>query len=163
MDRTLESGYASRVGGPVSKKSPKRKRRPGVDACGRTPLHYAAGEGDSHKVQQLLREGADSNVQDDNGWSALHFAAQANSESVAQALVSAGAQVDVRDSYGNTPLFTAVFNSKGDGAVIKLLRGAGADPYASNNHGVSPLSLARTIANYDVAQFYVDLPRIEPT
>jgi hypothetical protein len=27
-----------------------------------------------------------------------------------------------------------------------------------NHHGVSPLSLARTIANYDVAQFFADLP-----
>ena len=27
-----------------------------------------------------------------------------------------------------------------------------------NRHGVSPVSLARNIANYDVAQFFTDVP-----
>jgi uncharacterized protein len=73
-------------------------------------------------------------------------------------LLDAGALVDPRDSYGNTPLFRAVFNSSGNGDVIKLLRGAGADPYAKNASGISPLKLARTISNYDVRQFFCDLP-----
>jgi len=41
--------------------------------------------------------------------------------------------------------------------VIRVLRAAGADPLKKNHHGVSALSLARTIANFDVAQFYRDL------
>ena len=40
----------------------------------------------------------------------------------------------------------------------KLLRDSGADPLHKNNHGVSPLILARTIANYDVRQFFTDIP-----
>jgi hypothetical protein len=42
--------------------------------------------------------------------------------------------------------------------VIESLRRAAADPYAANSSGVTPLSLARTIANYNVAQFFADLP-----
>jgi uncharacterized protein len=88
----------------------------------------------------------------------LHFAAQAGSAAVTHILIAAGATVDLRDSNGNSPLGKAVFSSRGDGAVVKLLRDAGADPYAENASGVTPLALARTIANFDVAQFFSDLP-----
>jgi hypothetical protein len=78
---------------------------------------------------------------------------------VAQLLVEAGAQIDAKDAHGNTPLSTAVFNCRdGDGALITLLRSRGADPYAANNHGQTPLGLARLIANYHVARWFADLP-----
>jgi ankyrin repeat protein len=139
-------------------KHPKRTERAGVDRAGRTPLHYAAADGAVAEVIRLLASGADPNARDDNDWSPLHFAAQAGSPDVTRALIAAGASVDLRDSYGNTPLFGAVFSSRGDGTVVKLLRDAGADPHAANASGVTPLSLARTIANFDVARFFADLP-----
>jgi uncharacterized protein len=135
----------------------RKAAREGVDQAGRTPLHYAAAEGHGDKVRRLLREGADPNAQDDNGWAPLHFAAQAVSADVAETLLHAGADPGLRDSYGNTPLHRAVFESRGDGSVIAVLRAAGADPQASNNSGVSPVALSRTIANYDVAQFFADV------
>ena len=144
-------------------KHPKRNPRPGVDRAGRTQLHYAAADGAVAEVVRLIEAGADPGAQDDNGWSPLHFAAQANSEAVTRILIAAGASVDPRDSYGNTPLWRAVFSSNGDGAVIKFLRDAGADPYTENASGVTPLSLARTIANFDVAQFFSDLATSENT
>lgn len=139
-------------------KHPKRAPRTGVDRAGRSPLHYAAASKAIAEVTRLVETGADPSAQDDNGWSPLHFAAQASSAEVTRVLIASGATVDLRDSNGNTPLGKAVFSSRGDGAVIKLLRDAGADPYAENASGVTPLMLARTIANYDVAQFFGDLP-----
>ena len=68
------------------------------------------------------------------------------------------ADVDAVDAHGNTPLGRAVFNSGEDGAVIAALRKAGADPTLPNASGVSPVSLARTIGNHDVAKFFADLP-----
>lgn len=130
-----------------------------MDRMGRTPLHYAALDGDAGRVRQLLASGSIADTADDNGWAPLHFAAQSNAVDATAALLQAGASVGARDAHGNTPLFTAVFNSRGVGDVIKLLRAHGADPYAKNNHGVSPLSLARTIANFDVRQFFQDLPQ----
>jgi uncharacterized protein len=62
------------------------------------------------------------------------------------------------DRHGNTPLFRAVFESNGRGEIVKMLRAAGANPERENIHGVSPAQLARTIANYDVAQYFCDLP-----
>jgi ankyrin repeat protein len=142
----------------MSAKHPKRNERPGVDRAGRTPLHYAAVEVDITSARHLLESGLDPGARDDDGWTPLHFAAQSNSAEIAELLLNAGAPVDLRDSHGNTPLFKAVFSSRGKGDVIRLLRARGADPNAANRHGVSPLKLARTIANFDVRQFFVDLP-----
>jgi uncharacterized protein len=139
-------------------KQPKRKDRLGLDWAGRTPLHYAALDGDSELISQLLVSGLIVDAPDDNGWTPLHFAAQSNAADAIAILLKAGAAVDKRDGNGNTPLVTAVFNSRGKGEIINLLRAHGADPYAKNNHGGSALSLARTIANFDVRQFFQDLP-----
>jgi ankyrin repeat protein len=100
----------------------------------------------------------DASAPDDNGGTPLHFAAQASAADVARVLLDAGARIDARDSEGNTPLFRAVFASRGHGDVIELLRARGADPTIRNNHGVSPIDLSRTIANYNVRQFFADLP-----
>lgn len=128
-----------------------------ADEQGRTDLHYAANDGDVAVVKALLASGSDPNAQDSQGWAPLHFAAQAASSAVVEALLAAGARADPRDSHGNTPLFRAVFSYEGDGAAISALRASGADPHAKNASDVSPVSLARTIANYDVARFFVDL------
>jgi ankyrin repeat protein len=142
----------------MSAKHPRRKDRPGVDRSGRTPLHYAVADRDAERVRALLAEGADPAATDDDGWTPLHFAAQENAAEVAGLLLDAGAPVNARDVNGNSPLHNAVFNSQGCGDLIDLLRARGADPYATNNYGISPISLARSIANFDVRQFFQDLP-----
>lgn len=140
------------------RKQPKRNPRPGVDEYGRTPLHYAALDADAVRVTQLLAGGADPGAPDDDGWTPLHFAAQAFAPEVCEALLRAGAAVDPADSYGNTPLWRAVFDSQGRGDVIALLRRYGADPWRANASGISPVALARTIANFDVQRYFSDLP-----
>ena len=140
------------------KKQPKRHDRPGVDQMGRTLLHYAASEGNEPEVLRLLNEGANPNARDDNGCSPLHFAAQSSRRLVAMQLIAAGAEVDALDSNGNSPLSNAVFNSRGDGELVAALRAAGANPNLENSHGISPVGLARSIGNFDVAQFFKDLP-----
>jgi ankyrin repeat protein len=142
----------------MSSKRPKQKDRSGVDRAGRTPLHYAAAEGDVTLVEELLKSGANPAVADDNGWTPLHFAAKNYKPEVVRALLAAGAPVDSRDLHGNTPLSKAVFSSEGRGEIIRMLRSSNADPYADNLHGVSPVQLSRTIANFDVKQFFGDLP-----
>ena len=133
-------------------------RTPDLDRAGRSKLHYAAADGDADAVLQLIAAGADVDLADFNGWTPLHFAAQAQSVPVIRSLLSGGATVDPLDNHGNTPLSTATFNSRGKGGAIGALRAAGADPLRKNNDGVSAASLARTIGNYPVAQFFADLP-----
>jgi hypothetical protein len=154
-DWTELKGESGRIGFCLIKVMSHRQ----LDRLGRSPLHYAAGNGDSAKVTDRLQAGDDVNLADKNGWTPLHFAAQATSAPVIRLLLAANATVDAGDSHGNTPLSNAVFNYRGgDGDAIQVLRQAGADPYRANNHGVSPVSLARQIANYDVARFFADLP-----
>jgi ankyrin repeat protein len=138
--------------------SSQQEKANSLDRAGRSPLHYAAQEPDLSLAKRLILEGCDVNLPDRHGWTPLHFAAQEKDLAFASLLLDSGALVDPQDSHGNTPLSTAVFNSRGNGELIKLLREHGADPYLKNNHGVSPLGLSRNIANYDVAQFFRDLP-----
>jgi ankyrin repeat protein len=77
---------------------------------------------------------------------------------VAVARIAAGASVDAQGIRGNTPLSKAVFNSRSRGELILLLRQQGANPHLPDEHEVTPLGLARLIANYDVAKFFQDLP-----
>ncbi len=136
----------------------KLSKKPDVlDPDGRTALMAAAIDSKPDAAQILINAGANVDVQDPGGWSALHFAAQSGSLEIVGLLLEAGASVNVGDIHGNTPLGTATVQCRGNGDAIKLLRSRGADPYLENNSGVSPVALARTIGNYDVAQFYDDL------
>ncbi len=129
-----------------------------LDSDGRSPLHHAAADALEDEVQELIDGGADVNLADKYGWTALHFASQSGSAEIVSILLRAGADVNSRDSHGNTALWRAVFCSEGRGEIIQLLRAAGADPYAENDSGVSPIALAHSIGNYDVQQYFADLP-----
>jgi ankyrin repeat protein len=121
---------------------------------GRTKLHYAAQAGDLVAVEGLLLAGAEIDAADNGGWTALHFAAQSNGTRAVQALLERGASIDKQDEHGNTALFRAVFAYAGSGEVVQALLAAGSDPNLANAHGVSPASLARTIANTDVSKYF---------
>lgn len=141
----------------ASKRSTRETGTAG-DRAARTPLHDAVVDGDIVQVQQLLSSGADVCARDASGWTPLHLAAQDNAVEIAEILMNAGAAVDAQDSHGNAPLWRAVFNFQGNGRMISALRERGADPHRSNSSGRSPLQLARSIANYDVRQYFSDMP-----
>jgi uncharacterized protein len=138
----------------VSASRSKKSRRPGVCGDGRTPLHHAVIEGDSGLLRSLLEVGADANASDHAGWTPLHFAAQSHDLNAVRLLLDRGARPNAKNAHGNTPLFVAVMNSRGRGEAIAALRAAGADPRMENADGVSALSLARTIANFDIRRFF---------
>jgi ankyrin repeat protein len=133
------------------------KKKDVRDRQGRSPIHHAALENDLAVLRRYIDEGGDLNITDRYGFSPLHCAAQEWCYEFADALIKGGANVDAVDKFGKTPLMVAVFNSNGRGELIALLRANGADPYKTNKSGVSALSLAKMIANYDVAQYFVDL------
>jgi ankyrin repeat protein len=124
------------------------------DRDGRTPLHRAATDGDMATAEALIAAGADLAAADKHGWTPLHFAAQEWHLDVARMLMARGAAVDPVDEHGNTPLWRAAFSSRGRGELIELLLANGADPHRKNVRGVSPLELARTVANYDVLRWF---------
>jgi len=129
-----------------------------MDPAKRTPLHYAALDGDGQEVARLLAQGADPDAADVQGFVPLHFAAQEFHPEGVRLLLEGGATVDAVNAFGNTPLHTAVFNSDGRGEIIALLRASGADPLHANDSGRTPVELARLIGSSDVAQYFADLP-----
>ncbi|HET9992060.1 MAG TPA: ankyrin repeat domain-containing protein, partial [Kofleriaceae bacterium] len=90
------------------------------DHDGRDPLHDAALHNDVSEVEKLLKSGSNPNHPDNLGFTPLHFAAQENAVEAARLLVTNGADANFQNSYGNTPLGVAVFNYRGNGAMIEL-------------------------------------------
>jgi carbon storage regulator CsrA len=128
-----------------------------LDQGGRSQLHDAVIDRRGRQIDELLAGGADVNRKDKGGWTPLHFAAQEQDVEMATTLIEAGAEVDSKDHCGKTPLWRAVSDYHGDGRLIELLRHNAADAFVQNDKGVSPVALARRIANYDVAKFFCDL------
>ena len=139
----------------------KASKAPNATRLSRTSLHEAVIDANTKEVARLLAAGSNVNCQDDQGWTPLHFAAQSQSSQIVKQLLVGGASVDLADGHGNTPLFRAVFSYEGDGATINMLRDSGANPNTKNNHGVSPVELARNIANYDVSKYFSDVEDAE--
>jgi ankyrin repeat protein len=125
-----------------------------IDRTGRDHLANAVIDRDMVALKRLLAENCDPNHSDHAGWTPLHFAAQNNDEEAVRMLLKCGASTSVSDEYGNTPLWRAVFSYRGGSECISALLEAGADPDVTNNHGVSPRSLAHTIANNDARKVF---------
>jgi ankyrin repeat protein len=124
------------------------------DAGGRAALLHAAICNRLEVARLLLESGANVDAQDEWGNSSLHYAAQEHHIEMASILIERGAKVDIEDHHGNSPLWRAVFNSRGRGELVTLLLKAGADRNHRNKNGKSAIDLSRSIANYDVAQFF---------
>jgi ankyrin repeat protein len=107
--------------------------------------------GQLEAAQLLIASGADVRAKDNRGWTALHYAAQDYQSEIAELLLENGADVDACDSFGNTPLWRAVFASRGRRDVIDVLVRYGANKHLENTSGISPQSLANSIANFPVA------------
>ena len=128
-----------------------------IDADGRTILFYAILENSISMVGMLIKAGADVNVKDKNSWAPLHYAAQDYLIGIAELLIDNGADVNAKDGNGNTVIWRAVFSSQGRGEMITMLKAKGADATIENDSGINALKLAKSISNYDVAQYFTGL------
>lgn len=75
---------------------------------GLTPLLFAAREGCTPCVDELLEAGADIDLDDPDGVTALVMALLNRHWDTARHLIEAGADVNLWDIYGQTPLYVAV-------------------------------------------------------
>ena len=105
----------------------------------------------------LLEAGHDPDIGDRDGFVPLHLAAQQGNVEVVEVLLAAGATVDAVNKYGNTPLFVAVFNSRGRVRSLICFVDMGLILEGAMARGQTPVGLARLIANYDVKQFFEDI------
>lgn len=119
---------------------------------GGTLLHHSIAYGAHQVAVELIRRGIDVNMQDSNGQSALHFAAESCNVTVAELLIQHGGRFDLLDVHGNSPVWTAVFNARGNYELVRLfLKHGGARMVkVRNRHGRSPLDFAVQIGDQEL-------------
>lgn len=121
------------------------------NALGFTPLMLAAGLGNYQMTDLLLAAGADVHMLDTRmGSTALHKAAQSGVVPVADLLVKHGAFIDLASpTNGNTPLYDAVWHR--NASMVKYLLEAGANWQTKSRGVTTPLALAQTTGDKDIA------------
>jgi ankyrin repeat protein len=120
------------------------------DSYLRNPLIWATFYNNIELLAWLIKNGANIDHQDRNGYCALHFAGQQKSIDSAKLLLENDADINLMDIHGNPPIWTAIFNSKGNYELVRLYVLKGADLDSENKHNISPRKLAETIAGFDL-------------
>jgi ankyrin repeat protein/mono/diheme cytochrome c family protein len=109
------------------------------DGDGNTALHWAALNGDSRLVKELLKSGALATATNHVGATPLLYAV-GNVDS-ARALLESGAEVNRASKFGTTPLLAAARYPQSS-AVVRLLLDRGADAQAKEKSGLNALGAA---------------------
>jgi ankyrin repeat protein len=118
-------------------------------------LIEAAKTGDTHKIEQLLQQGAVADSSDEKNWTALGWAAMRGHARVVQLLISAGADPNrIADPAGTTPLAAASF--AGQDAVVELLLVHGARPNTRTTRGSTPLTAASAHGDLTIVRQLVE-------
>ena len=113
-----------------------------VSENGQTPLHifagvYLAGTGNTEIANLLIRQGADVNARNYDGFTPLHHAAKWNNSKTLALLIRKGGDVNARNSDGFTPLhYAAKWNNS---EILALLIQKGGDVNKASYKGDTPL------------------------
>jgi ankyrin repeat protein len=93
---------------------------------------------------ELIRDGADVNARNNDGWTPLMLAAgHSTSPEIVTVLLEKGAAIESRDDFGLTPLLLAARSSHSKSPeIVRLLLDKGAEVNASNSYGITPLMFA---------------------
>jgi len=107
------------------------------------PLHHAIWRGDIDMVKFFLGKGARVDIRENDGEQPLHTAAYGGAYWVATALclIVQGGELEAVDCRGRRPLHVAA--RMGQKNMAGFLLGAGANPYAADNNGETPMDLAK--------------------
>jgi ankyrin repeat protein len=123
---------------------------PGPDPFGRTPVWWAAREGNVAELQALAPARTDIDAADLDGETPLHAATRAGSAAAVRELLSLGADPNRAALYGVTPLMLAATTSRLDVAVLLLQ--AGASPNARDLFGATALHVAARRGNHPLTE-----------
>ena len=104
------------------------------------PIIEAAKIGNTEVVKLLIKENADVNVQDEDGWTALLLASLNGHTQVVELLIKENADVNIQKKNGVTALMLA--SVYGHTQVVELLIKENADVKIQSKEGVTALMLA---------------------
>lgn len=131
------------------------------DTYGRTPLSWAAGNGQEASTKLLLAsKRADPGSKDKNGESPLSWAAELGHVSTLQAMLDKGADPNIPNASSQTPLSLAA--QSGHTTAVKLLLRRGADANFKDRMSMSPLAWAACRGHSTVADVLLKQANIEP-
>lgn len=101
-------------------------------------------------AKDLIDRNININHKDSNGQVPLHYCAQYFNIEIAGLLLNKNADINIEDIYGNGPLWTAVFNARGDYRIVELFIKYNANIYHLNKAKRSPLDFAKQIDDLDM-------------
>jgi len=110
------------------------------DQAGYYPLHRAVLDQQVGMIQQLIEQGAVTEVKDKEGNTPLHLAVMAGKSALLETLLQQGADPNNRNYLATAPLHMAIEEKQSD--LARLLIEYGAELEARNNRGKTPLHLA---------------------
>ncbi|WP_264704376.1 ankyrin repeat domain-containing protein [Wolbachia endosymbiont (group B) of Apotomis betuletana] len=142
LDLAIQKGYEDIVGVLKQKQLDLDKE-----------LLISTEKGDLEKVRDGIRQGANVNVQDGQGWTPVFLAIQNNNFNIVELLLDNSADIKVKDNEAWTPLHLAV--QLGSLDVVERLVERGADFNASTADGRTPLDIARD-KGYDNVVNYLE-------
>ncbi|CAJ1453645.1 unnamed protein product [Effrenium voratum] len=130
-----EAGDVEALKAELEGEGPKRLRCRDPDR--RTALHRACANGHEEAAKLLLAQGAQAEVEDEEGWTPLHSSSSRGSHQIVHLLIEAGTDVDAVTSSGATALHFAA--AKGHEEVIRTLLAARAKVNLRDRSGGTPL------------------------
>ncbi|XP_051832039.1 kinase D-interacting substrate of 220 kDa isoform X3 [Antechinus flavipes] len=117
--------------------------------CGQTPLMVAAENGNLEIVKELLKNGANCNLEDVDNWTALISAAKEGHLAIVKELLKCNVNLEHKDMGGWTALMWACY--KGHTEVVDLLLSKGANPNVTGlQYNVYPIIWAAGRGHADI-------------
>ena len=110
--------------------------------------------GNKKKVEELLKEGANVNAKNSDGYTALILASSNGRTEIVAMLLEKGADVNAKDKYNATALIKA--SSNGHTEIVAKLLDAGADVNAKNDYGYTALIQASRNKHTEIVAMLLD-------
>jgi ankyrin repeat protein len=123
-----------------------------VNSNGASLLHKAIVYQQTEIAIDLINRSINVNIQDNKGQSSLHYLGFFPNVELANLIIQNGGDLELKDKFGNTALWYAVFNARGNYALVELLIKNKAKPNLLNLAGKTALDFAVQIQDQKLVE-----------